>query len=246
MIEPSNGICDCLDGRDVRQLRPAHHDHREAEATRRRNFPVDGRATTVLGDDDFDAVRLQHRLLVCFREWTASSYISGVRHRQRRIHRVDTAHQIMMLRRVDESRQFATAEREENAARSRFECFRGSLKIGDFDPSVPADSAPGRSSQRQQPHTGGRCGAGGVVGYDRRIRVGGIDDSLDALIPKVERESFNASKATDTDRDFLGKRRRGATCKRESHGEPRSIRKAFCEPPGFGCPAENENPHVAC
>ena len=246
MIEPGDCIGDGLDGRHIRQRWPAHHDHREAQMARGGNLPVDGCAAAVLGDDDIDAMRLQQRSFLGFSERTATGHIRGVRQRERRIHRVDTAHQIMMLWCVDESREFATPEGEEDTARSRFESVRGGLEIGDVEPAIAGDGKPRRTPECQQWHAGRLRGPDGIVGYDRRIGMRGIDEGLDALTTKVVRQPFDAAKAADPHRHLVSKRCRGATCQRQGHGESRSIGKAFRQPSCFGRSAENENPHVVC
>ena len=117
MIEPGHRVLDRLDRRHLRQHRPAQHDHRQAERARRRDLAVGRRAAAVLRDDDLDPMLLEQRAIVGFRERPAAGDIARMRHGERRIDRIDAAHEIMVLRRAGERRELLAAEREKDAAR---------------------------------------------------------------------------------------------------------------------------------
>src|SRR5215831_4689763 len=112
MIEPVESVLDRFDRRHLRQYRAAQHDHREAEGAGRGDLSIARLSAAVFRDDDLDAVLLEQRALVAFKERTSPEDIGGVRDCERRIDRINTADEIMVLRRAHQRRELVAAERD--------------------------------------------------------------------------------------------------------------------------------------
>ena len=117
MIEPGDRVLHCLDRRCSRRGRPAQQNDVDAERPGCCDFAVGRAAAAVLGDDDIDFVGGHQRAIVGFAERATRVDVSDMRQRQRRIDRIDAAHQITVLRRGGERRQLVAAERDKDAAR---------------------------------------------------------------------------------------------------------------------------------
>ena len=76
------------------------------------------------------------------RERPARKDIGRIRHAKRRLDRIDAAHEIGMLRRGLERRQFLPAEREEDPARRRAKQRGGLGRTVDGRPAVARTAAP--------------------------------------------------------------------------------------------------------
>ena len=116
MIEPPQRFLDGLDGGHRGQRRAAQQDDGEAERARSRDLAVGRGPAAIPGDDEVDRLGGQQCPIVGLGERSATGDVGCVRHRERRVDRLDAAHEIMVLRRLRESPDLAFAEGEEDPA----------------------------------------------------------------------------------------------------------------------------------
>jgi len=241
MIEPGDGFIHCLDRGRIDRTRPAQHDDGNAKRARRGDLAVSGAAAAVLRYDEFDGVRLHQRAVVRFGKRPARGDVSDVGKRQRRMHRIDAADEIAMLRRCRERREFVAAERDENAAAMLPEGTHCRASVADFGPAVALDSCPRRPAQCDEWHGGFARGGGGIFRNDVGIGVRRIDQRVDALRGQIISQTFRAAKAADADRHCMSDRRGRTPGKRERHVKF-GARREFCRQlPRFGGAAENKD-----
>ncbi len=242
MIEQSDRFIDRLDGRHVGQWRrPPHHHHRQSERARRRDLAIGGAAAAVLGQHDVDAVLGEQRAVVLLAERAAGANVIGVRHCERRVDRIDAAHQVTVLRRLRKPRNLLAAEREKDTARTGAERFDGLADTIDFDPAIALDLRPGRALQCDQRDAGGLCRPRGVGGHHLGIGVGRVDQDTNAFGLEISGKALGAAKAADSHRHGQRCGDRGAAGQRKPHIEFRAIGKAFGDPPRVSRAAENED-----
>ena len=101
MIDPGQGGWHVSDARRRRQGRPREHIDRQTEGPGGGQFASGGRPTAVFGDHRVDPVFAHQAGLVFRREGTDRLDVADVRHRQGRHDRIDTAHQVTVLGKVD-------------------------------------------------------------------------------------------------------------------------------------------------
>jgi len=246
MIDPGRSIVYGLDRLDVRESRPAQHDHRQAENARRRDLAVGRRAAAVLCHDDIDAMVVQEPALIGFVERTTAGHINGMRHGERRDHRVDAAHHIVMLRGVDKGRDLLAAEGNEDTARCVAERPYDSRNVVDFDPAIPRNRDPAGSTQGQQLNSRPPGGVPCVRRNYGRIRMGRIDEHIDFLVNEIIRQAFGAAETADPHRNRLQRRSSRAARERQRHCQVDPLGQPFGEPTRFRGAAENEDSHAAC
>ena len=93
-LEPGKRFGDGLDGRRLRQVRALDHDHGERQRPRRVELGGGAGAARILGDDQFDSMRLEQRALVGDVERPARGDQLDVRRQLLRRGRLDAAHNI--------------------------------------------------------------------------------------------------------------------------------------------------------
>lgn len=247
MIDPSHYVLDGLHNRHFGQQRAAQEDDGQAERSRRRDLAVARTPAAVFGDDDIDRVCGEQRPIVGLAEWTAAGDIGDVRHRKRRINRLDAAHEIAVLRRSREDSDLGLAEREKHVARRFAERFHSRCGIGHLDPAIAGTRRPGRAPKREQ-GDGRGCRGGGCVGRDRRrIGMRHIDQRVDAFSSEISRKALGAAESADPYRRSLRCRRRGAARERDRYGHIGAFGETLRQTSRFRGPAENEDaPHAAC
>ena len=203
MIEPGQRIIDRVHRGHGRQSRPAQQDHRYAKRARRGDFAIGGLAAAVLGNDNVDAMARQQGALIGFRERAARQQVFGPWQPQCRRDRIDGSDQIIVLRSDGECGHFLATDAEEDATRTFAERAHSFRAIGDLLPMIAGDGAPGRALQRQQLHPGTRGGLCRVRRHSRRIRMGGVDQDIDARLHEVGGQALDAAEATATHRHRL-------------------------------------------
>ena len=166
MIEPRHRIIHGLDGRRFRHGGTAQQNHREAERARRSYLAVGRGSAAILGDDDFDRVRAQQSAVIRFGEWSATGHIGRAWHRERRIDRLDAAHQIGVLWRLCEASDIAPAQREKDPPRrwaSACTAASGSAT------SVQLSPARGTHGGRRSANRGTRASAAASAAFDEML-----------------------------------------------------------------------------
>ena len=241
MTEPGRGLLNACNVRNGGQRWTAQHENLDPERARRGNLTVGCVPPAVLADDRVDAMGEQQLALGAFRERATRNQITRVWHAKRRLDRIDTAYEIMVLRRRRERREFLAAECEKDVARFGSECPHGVRHIGDFGPTIACRLLPGRPSQRKQPHPGSSGGTCRVLRNRGGGRVRCIDQRSDAFGSHIGSETFGTAEAADPDRHRLRSRGGGTAGKRERDRHVGAPAQAFREPACFERTAEDED-----
>jgi hypothetical protein len=247
MIQPEDGILHRLDGRHGGQSRSAQHDDLNSKRSRRRDLAVGRVAAAVLADNEFRAMLLQQRAFFGLGEWAACHNIARIGQHERRLDRIDAAHNIPMLRGGGECRDLLPADCEKHSARSaskRADCVGD---VVDLDPSVACERGPRWPSQRQHIGPRSRGGFGRMVRYDGSVGMGCVDQHFDALYGKVGGEAFDAAKSADPHRHRLRAGPGGPAGERQRYAKISAARQPFGQLPRFDRASEYENmPHATC
>jgi hypothetical protein len=247
MIEPSHDVLHGLDARYLGQRRTSQQDDGQAEHSRRRDLAVGRRSTAVLGDDHVDGVCDQQCPIVRLGEWTTAGDIGGVWYGERRINRLDAAHEIVVLRRLREGADLGLAERNKNTTRRFAECFHGRRGIRHVDPAVARERRPGRTPKREQWDACGCCRRSRIGRDDRSVRMRRVDEGIDAFGGEILRKTLGAAESADSHRRALRGRRRGAARKRDRYGHVRAFAETLRQASRLRGAAEYEDaPHVVC
>jgi hypothetical protein len=244
MIEPGESALDCFHRRDARKIRSTNQDHREPKLAGGRDLAVTGLTAAVLGDDHLDAVCTQQSTIILHGKGTAIGYIGRMWNWQRRIDRIDAAHQVVMLRSCYERREILAAERHEHAPRMAANGTNSLGNIRGLDPAIARDRRPRRPSQSQQRDAARRGSLSRVGGDQRRVGMCGIDQNINALSGQIRGEPVSATKTADTHRNRLGGRCRRATGKRQNHRGIGPCGKTSGQSLRFRGTAKNEDSHV--
>lgn len=204
------------------------------------NLAVGSIAAAVLCDHHVDRVRRQQLSVLCFGERTASEYVFGVRHVQRRIDRIHRSYDVAMLRLGCERSDLLPTHCEKHMSRLGTQRLGCSFCVGDLRPAIAGHGLPRRSTQGQQRRAGLRSRLH-CVRRDR-IRKGmrGIDQGVDAMVTQIRSESRCSAKAAASRRHGLCERRCRATGERQRHAQIVTSGEAGCELSRFSRTAENQ------
>lgn len=219
MIEPGDSLSHSCNGWEIRRGGPLKHEYRDAKGSRRGNFAVRGITAAVLRDDRIDGEGFEQFPVSGLSEGTPCEDVLGMRHIERRVHRIDSADEVVMLRGAAEWSQLLSADREEDAPRLAAQGTNGALRVRNCHPEVALLRGPGRPAQTQDRRGGLRRRRCCVGGNRLRIRVGGIDQKVDALSAQVVGESRGAAKSADAHWNGLSGRRGSSARERYSRGE---------------------------
>ena len=241
MIEPHRRVLDSLDGRNVGQRRAAQQDDREAEHARRCHLAVRRSAAAILGDNKVDRMGGQQCPIGGFGEWSTTGYVECVRHRERRIDRLDAAYEIMMLRRPREGCDFGLAEREEDTARLFADRLYRGCGIGNLNPTVAGARRPWRPAEREQ-RDARRCRRLGRVRRDDcGVRMRGIDEHVDAFGCEILAKALRATESADPYRHGMRGGCRGAAGERDRYRHIVAFGQTLRQAPRLRRAAENED-----
>ena len=208
---------------------------------RRCDLAVCALAAAVLGDQRIDAVALEQRAVVGLAEGPARGDVDRVRHGERRVHRIDAAHEIGMLGRGGEGLNLFPPQAKEDAPRRFPKGFYRVLDGVHLDPKIALNPAPGRAPQRKQRHAGVARGLRRIGRDDPGVRVRHIDQRIDPIIAKIIGKPCGAAEAPDPDRDRLRQWLRCAAGKGERHGKFVAPGERPGEQPGLGRAAKDED-----
>jgi len=241
MIEPPQRFLDGLDRRHIGQGRAAQQDDGEAERARRRDLAVGRGPAAIPGDDEIDGMGGQQCPIVGLGEWSTAGDVGCVRHRERRVDRLDAAHEIMVLRRLRESPDLAFAEGEEDTARLFAQRLYRRGGIGNLDPAITGERHPRRPAQRKQRYARGCRRVGRVGRDDCGVRMGRVDKRVDAFGREMLAKALGATESADPHRHRVSGRRRGAARERNRYGHIGAFGETFRQPSRFRRAAENED-----
>jgi len=241
MIEPGQHLLHRLDRCDPWQRRAFQHDHREMKRPRRCDLAVCALAAAVLGDQRIDAVALEQRVVVGLAEGPARGDIDRVGDGERRVHRIDAAHEISVLGRGGEGLNLFPPQGKEDAPRRFPKGFYRVLDGVHLDPKIALNPAPGRAPQRKQRHAGVARGLRRIGRDDPGVRVRHIDQRIDPFIAKIIGKPCSGAEAPDPDRDRLRQWPRRAAGKGQRHGKFVAPGERPGQQPGLGRAAKDED-----
>lgn len=227
----------------VRNGGPRDHHHRNTELTRGLDLGVCRRPASVLADHDIDAVMLQQRQFIRERKWPALENNLRLRRQTFSIRRIDSAHQIAVLRRGRERRHLLAADGKKGALRLLAQrCSRRS-HIRNDAPIVARLQLPFSPLQSQQRNVSDRGSFNGVARHLRRERMGCINHRTDALIHQPARQTIHTAEAADAAGCGGQQRLLRAARERIKGVETGIARKTLGQLKSFRRAAENENAH---
>lgn len=224
--------------------RTRDHDHIEAKPARRLDLAVGGRAATVLGDDDVDAVALQKRALPLHVERPTVEQALHVWEAQWRIDGIDAPYEIEMLRSGFGDMRFLTTDCEKDATRRQAQPGDRLRRRFDVSPAVTSLFGPLRPSKRKRGDAELRGSLLRISGNTRGERVRGIDQEIECMLPEEIGKSFGSAEASDTRGDGLGGRVFRTTGERQQHAMA-AIGQGLREVASFSRSAKHQNADAA-
>src|SRR5262249_14562705 len=227
MIKPRHCFLDGPDGRHLGHSRATQQDDGKPQRACCCDLAVGRSPTAVLGNNNVDAVS-GHQLTVSgLSEWTPADDIGCMWDRQRRIDRLDAAHEIVVLWRPREGFDPSLAKGEKNMARLFAERLYGPLGVGGLNPTVARKRRPWRAPQREQGDVCGRGNGGGIRRDNCRVRMRGVDEDIDALPCEIVSKALGAAESADSHRCGLRRRRHGAAPPRDPDAPIRAFPQAL-------------------
>ena len=244
MSKPNQRFLNRLDRLRRRQGRPAQHDDRDCERTRRRDLAVAGVPAAIFGDQNVDSAPLEQRAFILRAERAAHRQIFGTRQLEWRRNWIDAADDIVMLRRRHEGRELLATHCQKYAARQLSQLARGFRHCADLLPAVTFLLDPWRPTQHQEADIGEPRSLDRVARDLHGEGMGCVNERADALRCEIIGKPPCAAKPADAEWDRSADRRRGPARKRQGDGGALAIREALSEVPCFRCAAENEDAHA--
>jgi hypothetical protein len=163
-----------------------------------------------------------------------------VRHIERRLDRIDTADEVVVLWGSSEWSQFLPPDRKKNPSGTLAQRTNCILPIGYIDPDIALHCGPRRPAKSEDWRIGLRSGLRGIRGNRFGIRMRGINQEVDALLAKILRESVNAPEAASSHRDGLSGGRRRASGKR-NRGDELTVGERESKLASLRGPSQNQN-----
>src|SRR5262249_48518810 len=148
MIKPRHCFLNGPDGRHLGQSRATQQDDRKPQRACCCDLAVGRSPTAVLGNNNVDAMSGHQLPVGGLSERTSADDIGCMWDRQRRIDRLDTAHEIVVLWRPREGFDPGLAKREKNTARPFAERVYGRVSVGSLNPTVARNRRPWRAPPR--------------------------------------------------------------------------------------------------
>lgn len=219
----------------------SHHDHRDTKCTGGGDLTIGGVASAIFGHHNLYATPMKQCSFIAFVERSSGKNILGAPQLGVGINSIDTAHDIMMLRRGAKRAQFLPADGQENHARHMTKP-RDSITHGlGINPAIAIGLLPGRSTKPNQRHLRHLRGAG-CIGRDagsKRMRR--VDQQIDLLSSQELREPFGATEAATARVSRLRKGRLGTTGERKNNAKVCGRSQAFDQLPRIASTAKNKN-----
>ena len=219
MIEPGDSLGDRCNGRAIRCGRSPEHEYGDAKRSCRGNLAVRGISPAVLRNDGIDAERLKQLSIAVLRERPTREDVICMRHVERRVHWINTADEVVMLRGAAEWSQLLPSNCEKDAPRTAAQRTNSSRRVRNSHPEIAVRRGPGRSAQTKDRRGGARSRRCGVGGDGFSIRMRRIDQEVDALSTQIFGESLSSPKSTDPNRNRLRSGRCRAAGERYRRGE---------------------------
>ena len=219
MIGQPQRILDRLGAVAIARCRPLDQHDGQAENARGNDLALRGLAAGILADDHVDAVRAEQLHLILDGEGTAREKIVDIGRIQRRVDRIDAAHEIMVLRRGVEGLGLLPADGEKDAARRGAQRRHGPGDRGDARPAVALRLFPAEALQPQQGNAGRRARGAGIGGNLFREGVGRVDEKIDGLTVEIGRQPLYATETAAAHRHRLRRGIERAPGQRQGDGK---------------------------
>jgi hypothetical protein len=240
MIEPGNSFGNRCHGRAIRYNRPPEHEYRDPEPSGSGNLAVGRLSAAVLRHHSVDGERLEECPILTLCEGATPKDVANMRHIERRLDRIDTADDVMVLWSASERSQFLPPDRQKNSSGALAQRTNCILCIGYIDPDIALYSGPRRPANSEYWRIGLQRGLRGIGGNRFGIRMRGIDQEIDALGAKILRESLSTSEAAAAYRDGLSGGRRCSARKRNGSDEL-TVGERESKLASFRSSSENQN-----
>lgn len=224
MIEPGHRCVDRCHAPTRRFGRPFEQQNPYSEPARRGDLAIGRRTAAVFGDDDIDGVLAQQRTIGLFAERSASLNVSRLRHRESRFDWIHAANEVPVLRRLGEPGDLLAAKREKYIPWLMPQRAYRIARARHLGPRVTGNLPPGRTTQREQRRAGLRGCADRVCGDRRSVRMGRIDQCVDAMFTQIVRETVDSAESAPAHRYRLGQGRRGAAGERQCRRDVVTVR----------------------
>jgi hypothetical protein len=205
------------DFENLRQRWPINQHNLYSKLPGRRDFTIARRAAAVLRDDNIDVVLEQQSLLFSFLEGAAAGKIDSLRNLERRVHRIDAANHVAVLRCRLERQQVLSAKRQENATGAWSQHRDGITDTAGGPPSVANLRAPWCAPQRDQRDTRKLRCKRRIGGNLRSIGMCCIHQHDKILGTKIARQSFHPPETANPQGDGMLRGGSGAARQRELH-----------------------------
>jgi hypothetical protein len=163
-----------------------------------------------------------------------------VRHIERRLDRIDTADEVVVLWGTCERSQFLPPDCQKNSSGALTQRTNCILGIGYIDPDITLHAGPRRPAKSEDGRPGQRCGLRGIRGNRFGVRMRGIDQEIDPLDAKVLRETIRTPEAASAHRDGLSGGHRRAARKRNGRDEL-TVGERESKLASLRGPSENQN-----
>jgi hypothetical protein len=197
MIEPGNSLGDRCNGWAIRQWRSLEHEYGDTERSGRGYLAVRSLATAVLRDDRIDGKRFQQLAVSGLGKRPTREDVVRMRHFQRRIHRINTSNEVMMLWGAVEWNQLLPSDCEEHAPRAAAQCTHSALRARNLHPEITGCGRPRGSAQAEDGRRGLRGSHRRIGGNRFSIRMRSVDQEVDAVGTQVFCEACGAPKPAD-------------------------------------------------
>ena len=241
MIDKGERFFDGTHGADIGRLLALDHYHLDAKAARRRDLAVGRLAAAVLGDDDLDLVDHQKLPFRLFLERAGSEQVTRMANAKRRRDRIDTADQIVVLRRAFEVEGLLPADGEEDASRRLAQhagCFGNR---GNAGPAVAGSPFPAGTSQREEGDFGSLRRHRRVLRNPCREGMRRVDHQVEFFRLEECGKAVAAAKAAAAHGCRLGQGLGRSSGQRQQQVAIRAIRQGGRQVPRFGRSAENQD-----
>ncbi len=241
MIDEPHRILDRFGAVVVRDRRPLDKQDGQAERACGGDFCLRGRTTGILADDHIDPMGAQQGDLVFDGKGAAGEQVFDIGCIERRIDRIDAAHEIMMLRGRVESLGLLPADGQEDTAR-RFAQRRYRIgNRGNARPAVAGNLFPTQSLKPQQRDAGRVARRARIGGNPFGEGMRGVDQEIDRMRFKIGGKPLGAAETAGPRWHGLRRGIERAAGERQRNGEIVAFGKPAGQIARFRRAAQNED-----
>ena len=241
MIGEPHRILDRLGAVVIRDRRSLDEQDGKIERACGGDFCLRGLATGIFADDHIDPFVAQQGDLVLDGEGAAGEQVFDIGCIERRIDRIDAAHEIVMLRGRIESLRLLPTDGQEDTTR-RFTQLRHRIgNRGNARPAIAGNLFPAEPLQPQQRNAGHATGCAGIGGNLFGEGMRGIDQKIDRMRSKIACKPYGAAETARAHRYRLRGGIERAAGERQRDGEICSFAKAAGQIARFRRAAQNED-----